>query len=119
MLDAFCQLLQGKLSYLDSEVDMIALQHKFTIKSAAGEKHLSSTLIVEGDAGGFSAMAKTVGYPVAIATELLLDRTITERGVVIPVNAEIYNPVLAKLESEGIVCQERAVDNIDEPFFQA
>ena len=50
----------------------------------------------------------SVGLPVAIAAKLLLTGKIDLKGVQIPLHPEIYDPVLAELESFGI----RFVDEI-------
>jgi hypothetical protein len=47
-------------------------------------------------------MAKTVGLPLAIATELLIEGRISSRGVVIPTVKEIYEPVLETLRKFDI-----------------
>ena len=47
-------------------------------------------------------MSMTVGLPVAIAVELILEKKIKSKGVVIPVDKEIYLPVLERLEELGI-----------------
>ena len=49
-----------------------------------------------------SGMAKTVGYPLGIAAKLILQERISQRGLMIPVHAEIYGPVLEELERLGI-----------------
>ncbi|MEM9103939.1 MAG: saccharopine dehydrogenase C-terminal domain-containing protein [Pseudomonadota bacterium] len=109
-LDALCDLLLSKLSYQDSETDMVALLHKFVVVSPSGEYEChQSSLIREGTVGGYSAMAQTVGLPAAIATQLLLNGSIRERGCVLPVNPTTYNPILNKLEEKGIVCKEEQI----------
>ena len=55
-----------------------------------------------GDDETHTAMAKTVGLPLAIAAKLLLQDKIKSRGVVIPVVKEIYDPVLKELGELGI-----------------
>lgn len=47
-------------------------------------------------------MSKTVGYPSAIGAQLILDGKIKAVGIVIPTEKEVYVPVLAELEKEGI-----------------
>lgn len=51
--------------------------------------------------GGHSAMALTVGYPAAIATKMLLDGEIQERGVILPFAPDVFMPMLSRLRSEG------------------
>lgn len=48
-------------------------------------------------------MARTVGYPSAITTQLVLDGKLNGiSGVRRPDFKEVYEPVLAELEKEGI-----------------
>ena len=49
-----------------------------------------------------TAMAKTVGLPVAIATKLILNGAMQSTGVKIPTTKDIYIPVLKELEENGI-----------------
>lgn len=102
-LDAFCDLLQERLVYETGERDMVAMHHEFDIKWADGKtEKRSSTMIAYGEPNGYSAMAKTVGYPAAVATDMILKGEIKERGVIAPMSSEIYTPMLKKLYDEGI-----------------
>jgi alpha-aminoadipic semialdehyde synthase len=47
-------------------------------------------------------MSLTVGVPTAIGAQLILDNKISERGVIRPVYADIYNPTIKLLEEIGI-----------------
>jgi saccharopine dehydrogenase (NADP+, L-glutamate forming) len=58
--------------------------------------------VVKGDDPLRTAMAKTVGLPLAMAALLLLKEKITLRGIQIPTHKEIYIPVLQDLQREGI-----------------
>jgi saccharopine dehydrogenase (NADP+, L-glutamate forming) len=55
-------------------------------------------------------MAKTVGLPLAIAVDLFLKGEISLRGLQLPVEPEIYLPILEALEQEGIRFEEWVVD---------
>ncbi|KAJ7377653.1 hypothetical protein OS493_027731 [Desmophyllum pertusum] len=59
-------------------------------------------MICYGDPHGHSAMARTVGLPVAIATKMVLDGDLKAKGVVRPLSREIYKPMLKLLKVEGI-----------------
>jgi saccharopine dehydrogenase (NADP+, L-glutamate forming) len=86
---------------------MIVLRHEFGVVDADGRDATRvSTLVAFGDPGGDSAMARTVSLPAAVAARLILDGRITATGVRIPVDAEIYEPVLDALEPMGIVFRE-------------
>jgi len=102
-LDAFCDLLLQKLSYLDGEKDMIVLQHKFIIKRKDGSKYYRSALLKSiGQPDGPSAMAATVGLPAAMAAQMIADAHITQTGMVLPVSPNIYGPLLSLLKQENI-----------------
>ena len=108
VLDSFCNLLQKKMQYKPDERDMAFMQHQFLVRSSSGKKsRMTSTLIEYGQPGGYSAMARTVGLPVAVATELVLNGTIRSRGVLGPLGREIYSPVLKRLEGLGICFKEQ------------
>ncbi|KAH6597557.1 hypothetical protein BASA61_003126 [Batrachochytrium salamandrivorans] len=101
VLDAFCALLQRKLVYGPGERDMVAMHHVFGIQTSSGKKETrTSTMIAYGDPAGYSAMALTVGLPAAIATEMVLNGSLKRRGVIAPMSADIYEPMLTKLERE-------------------
>ncbi len=103
IIDAFCDLLVEKLSYTEGEQDMVVLQHQFISITAAGvEQRRNSTLILEGEVDGYSAMAKTVGTPAAIAADLIVTNVIEERGVILPMSRAIYEPLLDELNNQGI-----------------
>jgi saccharopine dehydrogenase (NADP+, L-glutamate forming)/spermidine synthase len=96
-----------KLQYEEKERDMIILQHQF-IASYPGDKKekITSTLIDFGIPDGDSSMARTVGLPAAISTRLILEGKIEETGVHIPVEPEIYIPLLQELKEMNIEFKE-------------
>jgi saccharopine dehydrogenase-like NADP-dependent oxidoreductase len=106
VLDALSQRLRQKLQYGPKEQDMIVLHHVFDVDFGAEKKTLTSTLVAFGAEQGDSAMSRTVSLPAAIGTRLILEGKLTETGVRIPVEKEIYAPVLAELERMGIGLQE-------------
>ncbi|KAK5901654.1 hypothetical protein CesoFtcFv8_006996 [Champsocephalus esox] len=103
VLGALAKHLEGKLSFAEGERDMIIMRNDVGLRHPTGEletKHIS--LVVYGTPNGFSAMAKTVGYPAAIAARMVLDGEITTKGLVVPMSKEIYEPALARLKEEGL-----------------
>uniref|UniRef100_A0A4W6DSP3 Aminoadipate-semialdehyde synthase n=1 Tax=Lates calcarifer TaxID=8187 RepID=A0A4W6DSP3_LATCA len=103
VLAALAKHLEAKLSFDKDERDMIIMRNDVGIRHPTGEletKHIS--LVVYGDPNGFSAMAKTVGYPAAIAARMVLDGEITTKGLVVPMTKEIYGPALERLKEEGL-----------------
>ncbi|MGQ0828059.1 MAG: saccharopine dehydrogenase C-terminal domain-containing protein [Bacteroidota bacterium] len=105
-------LLEERWILKDHDKDMIVMQHQFeyrTAKEGLKTKKIISSLIVKGEDQTYTAMAKTVGLPLAITAKLILQDKITARGVVIPTIKEIYEPVLKELETYGIVFQEKEI----------
>lgn len=52
-------------------------------------------------------MARLVGVPCAVAVKQVLNGTITEKGVLAPMNARINDPLIKELKEEyGIECIE-------------
>ncbi|MDG1380203.1 MAG: saccharopine dehydrogenase NADP-binding domain-containing protein [Flavobacteriaceae bacterium] len=89
--------------------DMIVMYHKFGYE-LDGEKHqIDSTMVAIGENQVYTAMAKTVGLPVAIATVAILNKKITTPGVQIPISREVYEPILKELETYGITFSEKKV----------
>jgi saccharopine dehydrogenase-like NADP-dependent oxidoreductase len=66
-------------------------------------------MVVLGEDRTHTAMSRTVGLPVAIATLLILNKKITKPGVQIPITKEVYNPILKELENYGITFKEHHV----------
>lgn len=95
-------LLETRLAMRSDDKDMIVMQHE--IGFIRGEEKLveKSTLIVKGEDSLHTAMARTVGLPLGIAAKLILEGKIRLSGLHIPILPEIYDPVLAELEKEGI-----------------
>ncbi|MFN3997954.1 saccharopine dehydrogenase C-terminal domain-containing protein [Algoriphagus sp.] len=87
--------------------DMIVMQHLFEIQTENGVKKVNSSLVSFGQDSVYTAMAKTVGLPLAIAVDLFLKGKIKLTGLHVPVLPEIYEPILAELEEVGIHFEEK------------
>ena len=119
-IDVFCDLLLARLSYGSGETDMIVLLHKFVIKKPDGEKYFITSLLQDyGAPDGHSAMARTVGFPVAIAAQMIAGGDIKQRGTILPVSKEFYGPILSALQAENIIFHEQIFSpaDISEPEF--
>ncbi len=105
---ALQQLLEEKWKLKPEDKDMIVMQHIFEIRNRNSEvRTINSELTVKGENAVYTAMAKTVGLPLAIASKLILNGDIKSRGVLVPVTKEIYEPVLNELEKFNIKFSER------------
>ena len=89
--------------------DMIVMYHKFGYVLDGKKHQIDSTMVAIGENQVYTAMAKTVGLPVAIATVAVLNKKITTPGVQIPISREVYEPILKELETYGITFSEKKV----------
>jgi saccharopine dehydrogenase (NAD+, L-glutamate forming) len=103
------KLICDKWALEPGDKDMLVMWHKFIYKNKeSGEKQLlTSSLVVVGDDQENTAMAKTVGLPLAIAAKMVLTGQIKLTGVLIPTVKEIYEPVLCELEKYGVCFREK------------
>lgn len=105
--DIFQFILESKLRLNATDKDLIVMLHEIEYAFNNTSKKIHSSLVVKGENSILTAMAKTVGLPLGIAATLLLEGKLKLTGLHIPVLPEIYNPVLEKLEEEGIKFQEK------------
>ncbi|XP_045474801.1 alpha-aminoadipic semialdehyde synthase, mitochondrial [Harmonia axyridis] len=102
-LDTLTQYLSTKLALDKNERDIVILRHELGVAWPGGKKEIRGVnFVVYGDINGHSAMAKTVGIPAAIATKMILDGEIQERGSILPFAPEIYRTILSRLKNEGL-----------------
>jgi len=107
-LDLLTRLMLARMEYAEGERDLIILVHHFDASYSDNKKeHITSTLIAYGEPGGYSAMARTVSLPAAIAVDLILRGEITATGVQVPVTPDLYGPILGGLAELGIACVEK------------
>jgi saccharopine dehydrogenase-like NADP-dependent oxidoreductase len=95
-------LLEQKLVMGPADKDMIVMQHQFEYQIENKVKLLFSSMVMKGDKNGETAMSKTVGLPLALATLLILEGKLQKAGVMIPTLPEIYEPLLNDLKQYGV-----------------
>jgi saccharopine dehydrogenase-like NADP-dependent oxidoreductase len=102
-------ILNKKWKLEPEDKDMIVMWHKITYKEEemTDPTNLTSSLCVIGENMKKTAMAKTVGLPLAIAAKLVLTGKINVKGLCIPTVKEIYEPVLSELKDYGIAFIEK------------
>ena len=81
--------------------------HKITFEKEGESYHVESSLVCEGEDRTYTAMAKTVGLPLAMACRLILENKIEARGCILPTTKEFYNPILDELKGQGVVFNEK------------
>ncbi len=100
------KILADKWTLQPHEKDMIVMYHKFGYEIDGKQKQIDSKMVCIGDDQTYTAMAKTVGLPVAIAALAILNKKITTPGVQLPITKEVYLPILEELETFGIHFKE-------------
>jgi saccharopine dehydrogenase-like NADP-dependent oxidoreductase len=102
-------ILEDSWTLKKDEKDMIVMYHKFGYEINGKKKQIDANMVVLGENQSHTAMAKTVGLPVAMATLQILNKKITTPGVQIPISQEVYKPILSELRSYGITFKEHEV----------
>lgn len=103
------KILEEKWSLGPDEKDMIVMYHKFGYRLNGELKMRESSMVVLGKDKRETAMARTVGLPVGIASHQILRGKIHTPGVQIPISKEIYEPMLEELAQYGIAFKEREI----------
>lgn len=99
-------ILEDSWTLAQDEKDMIVMYHKFGFEKDGVKQQIDANMVVLGENKSYTAMAKTVGLPVAITALQILNGNITTPGVQIPIQKEVYEPVLKELEAYGIRFKE-------------
>jgi saccharopine dehydrogenase-like NADP-dependent oxidoreductase len=98
--------LVKKMSLSPGDKDMIVMYHEFEYHLNGKNKRIISSMINIGEDESHTSMAKTVGLPVAIMAKLILNGNFTKPGIHLPVDKEVYEPILNELKSFGISFHE-------------
>lgn len=107
---ALQKILMDKWTLEEEDKDMIVMYHKFGYELDGKKHQIDSSMVIQGDDQTYTAMAKTVGLPVAIASLKILNKEITTYGVQLPIRKNIYNPILKELEDYGVNFVEKKGD---------
>ncbi len=103
------KILENKWTLAPEDKDMIVMYHKFGYELNGKQYQIDSHMTLIGEDQTHTAMAKTVGLPVAIAALKILNGEITTPGVQLPIAKEVYEPILKELEENGILFHEKEV----------
>jgi saccharopine dehydrogenase-like NADP-dependent oxidoreductase len=103
------KILEDKWTLAEDDKDMIVMYHKFGYELGGRKEQIDANMVVLGENRIHTAMAKTVGLPVAMATLLILNRKIVTPGVQIPIRKEVYQPILKELQEYGVKFKEYKV----------
>jgi saccharopine dehydrogenase-like NADP-dependent oxidoreductase len=103
------KILMDSWTLAQTDKDMLVMYHKFGYEKDGKKYQIDANMVTLGEDQTYTAMAKTVGLPVAIATLAILNGKIKTPGVQIPITKEVYQPILKELESFGIIFNEKEV----------
>jgi len=94
----------------EADKDLIVMYHKIGWERDGERFMVESSMGVEGQSATQTAMASTVGLPLAIAARLILEGKIESAGVQLPMTAQWYGPILKELSSDfGVQFYEKSV----------
>jgi saccharopine dehydrogenase-like NADP-dependent oxidoreductase len=105
-------LLEEKWKLQEGDKDMIVMEHQFEymVEDLPGTiLKLKSSLVVTGRDQRHTAMALTVGLPLAITVKNFLNGRFKLSGIQIPIKKEIYAPMLQELGEYDIVFREQVM----------
>ena len=103
------KILMDSWTLKKEDKDMIVMYHKFGFELDGKQRQIESNMVVLGEDQTYTAMAKTVGLPVAMATLDILNGKIKSPGVQLPISKEVYDPILKELDQYGIQFNEKEV----------
>lgn len=104
-------ILEEKWKLEAEDRDLIIMIHRIGYLKDGKESWVESSLAVEGEDSRYTAMAKTVGLPVALCAEEILHGNYHVPGVQIPTQPALYTPVLKKLSALGVHFAERNLES--------
>lgn len=95
-------ILVNKLSLEEGDKDMLVMLHEFEYVLNNKRYSHSSYMVNIGEDQTYTSMSNTVGLPVAICAKMILQGKIQSRGVTLPIESYIYEPILEELERYDI-----------------
>ena len=103
------KILEEKWSLKPEDKDMIAMYHKFVYKKDGQFHEITSEMVNIGEDQTFTSMSNTVGIPLGICVKMVLNNNISLKGVRVPIDKQVYEPILKELEEYDIKFIEREI----------
>lgn len=100
--EVLLDLLKRKWKFGENDKDMVILQTEVEYEIKNKIEKLVSSLVLYGKPGFNTAMSASVGLPLGIGAKLILSNSIKEKGVIIPIYPDIYEPAMQELSELGI-----------------
>ena len=95
-------LLLDKWEFKDGDTDMLVFydRQEYVLNDELHE-HVSY-MVTKGKDHLHTAISRTVGLPAAIGAKLILNGQIKSKGVILPLEKEVYEPIMDELDTLGI-----------------
>lgn len=94
-------LLEKAWALHNDDKDMLVMLHEFEYQLDGQKYRLLSSMVSVGEDRNYTAMANTVGLPIGIIAKLML-QGYSNPGVQLPLDSQLYRPVLEELKALGI-----------------
>lgn len=105
------KILEDKWHLDEHDKDMIVMWHKLKYADKNGkESEVQSSMVVIGEDQSHTAMSITVGLPVGICCKHVLNGNIKDKGVLMPIEPHVYEPILKELEEFDIKFFEKEIN---------
>jgi saccharopine dehydrogenase-like NADP-dependent oxidoreductase len=104
--EALQKVLEKEWEMKQDGKDRVVMLHEFGYEEQGKKWLLKSWFDLEGEDKERTAMALTVGLPLALGAELIAEGKIKTHGVLLPVIPEIYEPLLERLKGFGVLFKE-------------
>lgn len=85
-----------------SDMDLVVMQHCFEFSIENIDYQTISSFGIKGKDSVHTAMAKTVGLPLGMVAKQILNKKIQQKGLLLPLQRNIYEPVLIELAGFGL-----------------
>jgi len=96
------KILVDKLSLSEGDKDMLVMIHEFEYNLNGEKSKITSHMVNIGEDQMYTSMSNTVGLPAAICAKMILNGTLKSKGVTLPIQKEVYTPILKELEEYDI-----------------
>ena len=99
-------ILENKWKLDASDKDMVVMMHEIEYTLHSKKYLVQSSMVQKGKNNVDTAMATTVGLPLAMGVCAYLEGAINISGLHIPTHPSIYEPILKSLAAKGIIFEE-------------
>jgi len=107
---ALQEILEKSWTMGPEDKDMIVMYHKIGYELNGVMEQIDAYMVAIGQDRHYTAMAQTVGLPLAIGAMQLFMGTFDQPGIHLPLSKDLYQPVLKTLQEQGIVFHHKKTE---------